>query len=620
MKTLVLQSGWRAALVLAGAVVAILVWAADPSPPAPAKPDPAPTQPTAAKPDAAKPDATKAEPAKPDETTPAPAKAPEAKPDAAKPGDARTSETRTAEPRAEDAKAADAKPAETKPVETKPAETTEATPLPDKVVAENEKGIRLNFRGAPLELVLNHLSAAAGFIIMPETDLRGKVDVWSNQPLTPQEAVDVLNTVLAKNGYTAIRNGRTLTIVSKEDAKKRDIPVIQGSNPDDIPKSEDMVTQIMPIRYINAAQLVRDLGPLIPSQASIAANEGGNAILITDTQANIHRLAEIIKALDTSVASIAQIRVFPLKFADAKALATVVKEVFQTPDTSRSSDPRAQFMARMGRGGGGGGPFGGGGPGGMGGMAAMFGGGGGDSGSGSSGGRPGASRVVATSDERSNSLIVAAPDELVPSIEELVKAIDTNVEDVTELRVFHLKYADPQEMSDLLSNLFPDSTGSQNSNNRGGMVRFGGPGGMMFGGAGGNRGGSSTGQSDRLQKQTRVLAVPDMRTASVVVSASHELMQQIAGMVEQLDSDPAKKKKVFVYSVENTDPQAVEDILNNMFQTQNTRSRTSTSRSNTRQTGQQLNTRTSNSQNNSRSGNSSFGGSGGTSGFGSGGR
>lgn len=591
MKTPVLHS-----TICAGAALAALaahLWAADSPAPAPdtepatAKPEPAilATNPPAAVTVTAAPTAAPTPPADPSAPTD-------------KPAEARSEAAATAPP-------------STEPTQVQPAPDAPATPTPpDKVVAEGEKGIRLNFRGAPLDLVLNYLSDAAGFIIIPETELRGKVDVLSAQPLTPQEAVDVLNTVLAKNGYTAIRKDRTLTIVRREDAKKRDIPIVQGSNPDQIPKNEDMVTQILPIRYINAAQLVRDLAPLIPTDSNVTANEGSNTLLVTDTQANIHRLAEIIKALDTSVASISSIRVFSLKFADAKVLATVVKEVFQVPDTSRSSDPRAQFFQRFGRGGDGG-------PGGMGGMAAMMGGPGG-SGSGSSGGRAGASRVVATSDDRSNSLVVSAPEELMSSIEDLVKSIDINVEDVTELRVFHLKFADPQEMAELLTSLFPDST-SQNT--RGGMVRFGGgfgggPGGM-FGGRGGMAAGATSGQSDRLQKQTRVLAVPDLRTASVVVCASRELLDQIARMIEQLDSDPAKKQKVFVFSVENTDPQAVEDILKNLFETQNTRNRATTSRSNNRQTGQQLNSRSQTSQSNSRFGSGSSGSRfGGNSGFG----
>src|SRR5437762_4457657 len=84
-----------------------------------------------------------------------------------------------------------------------------------------EKGLRLNFRGVPLEMVLNYLSDAAGFIIdmIPGTDVKGKVDVWSNQPLSKDEAVDLLNTVLNQNGFAAVRKERTLTIMSRKDAK-----------------------------------------------------------------------------------------------------------------------------------------------------------------------------------------------------------------------------------------------------------------------------------------------------------------------------------------------------------------------------------------------------------------
>jgi len=67
--------------------------------------------------------------------------------------------------------------------------------------------------------------------------VKGKVDVWNNHPLTRDEAVAVLDSALNRNGYAAIRNGRTLTIMSRDDAKKRNIPVMPGSNPEAIPKT-----------------------------------------------------------------------------------------------------------------------------------------------------------------------------------------------------------------------------------------------------------------------------------------------------------------------------------------------------------------------------------------------
>ncbi len=484
-----------------------------------------------------------------------------------------------------------------------------------------EPSLRMNFRGAALEQVLDYLSDAAGFIIVLDTTLSGKVDVWSNQPLNREEAVELLNTVLGKNGYTALRSGRTLTIVSRDDAKKKgDTPVRVSNDPTTIPKSEEVVTQIIPVKFINAVQLNRDLQTLVPSTASMAANEGGNAILMTDTMTNIRRFTEIVHALDTSIASVSAVRVFQLKYADAKAVATVIRDLFSSTDTgNRANNQQNQQVFRGARGGPGGGGF----PG----FPGMGGGGGGPGGA-AGGADPAASgnarvsspKVVAVSDERSNSLVVSAPEEQMTVIKDLVEQVDTNVEDVTELRVFHLKFADPTEMSEVLSGLFPDPTSSSSQGgNRGGQIRFGGFGG--FGGAGGgNRGGQGAGAntSDRMLKQSKVVAVPDLRTQSIVVSAARELMGQIEGVIERLDSDPARKQKVFVYSVENSDPQAVADILKGLFQSQNN-NRAQTSANSSRQTGNQLNNRATQNQNqgNRNSSGSGFGGSGGrTSGFG----
>jgi uncharacterized membrane protein YgcG len=68
---------------------------------------------------------------------------------------------------------------------------------------------------------------------------------------------------------------------------------------------------------------------------------------------------------------------------------------------------------------------------------------------------------------------------------EIVKAIDSSAEDVTEVKVFRLRYADPTEMATLLSGLFPDQNGAQS------LMRFGG------GRGGGGRGGGGRGGGGR---------------------------------------------------------------------------------------------------------------------------
>ncbi len=479
------------------------------------------------------------------------------------------------------------------------------TPAPTPAVKESEKAplppetpppvvpegmLMLNFRGAPLETVLNYLSEAAGYIIVAETEVRGKLDVIAKQPVTKEEAFTILESALSRNGYTALRNGRTLTIVSKDGARKRDIPVKSGNDPEAIPKDEQMVTQIIPVRFISATQLTTDLQPLLPSEATMTANDAGNALVITDTQASIRRLTEIIRALDTSLAGANSVKVYPLRFADAKELAAVIKELYPAQD-SRSS----ATAGGGNRGGFGGGGFPGGGfPGGFGGNR------GGATASSGSGSRAAASKVVAVADEHSNSIIINAPEDAIPAIEELIRSVDTNVQDVTELRVFKLQYADPVEMSEVLAGLFPDET--KTSGNQGNQ-RFGGGFGMF---GGGGRTTTANTSSDRAKKKGKVITVPDQRTSSIIVSADREMMDQIGEMVKQLDSNPARKQKVYVYDLQNADPQQVQEVLRGLFESQNTQNRSTQNRNQnsaltTRSTQQQQ-------QNNNRNTGSGFGG------------
>ena len=206
----------------------------------------------------------------------------------------------------------------------------EATVLPP---ASRGTGLRFNFRGAPLETVLNYMSEAAGYIIVLETPVKGTVDMWSSQPVSREEAVQLLNVALNKNGFAATVQGRTLTIASKDEAKKRNIPIHTGNDPAEIPATAEMVMQIIPLRRIDATTAARDLGSLFPSSATVTANQDSNSLVVTDTQINIKHIVEIVSALDNSADTVSTMRVFRLKNADPTEMAQLLTNLFATSTT-----------------------------------------------------------------------------------------------------------------------------------------------------------------------------------------------------------------------------------------------------------------------------------------------
>ena len=97
------------------------------------------------------------------------------------------------------------------------------------------------------------------------------------------------------------------------------------------------------------------------------------------------------------------------------------------------------------------------------------------------------------------------------------------------------------------------------------------------GGGGGGGGGGSGGNSsnDRIKKATQVSAVADARIQAVIVTAPKDLMEQIAGMMKDLDVASTRDQKVYVFQMKNGDPQQAAAVLQTMFQSSSSRSSSS---------------------------------------------
>jgi len=318
--------------------------------------------------------------------------------------------------------------------------------------------LRFNFRGAPLETVLDYMSDAAGFVIVLETPVRGTVDMWSSQPVSKAEAVQLLNIALNKNGYTATLQGRNLVVASKEDAKKRNIPIRTGNDPSEIPANAEMVMQVIPLRHITASKVASDIATLIPGSSTLTANEDSNSLVVTDTNINIRHIVEIVAALDLSVQSDSTMRIFKLRNADPTEMANLLMTLFQTPATggagANSATPAFAGLPP--------------------GIAAILSarGGGQESGGGSK--RSGNSRnstsvrnaspVSAVADPRTQSVIVTGSKDAVGQIAEIVAQLDESTARKQKVFVYTLENADVGQVESVLKNLF-ETGGSRGTTN-----------------------------------------------------------------------------------------------------------------------------------------------------------
>ena len=385
-------------------------------------------------------------------------------------------------------------PTGTTPGEAPPTEAPAAPKAPRKPL---QGPILLNFKDASLHAVLEYLSEAAGLAIVEEATVEGRVTAMSLQPLSVDEAVSLLDTILKAKGYAAVRTGRTLRIVTLDQAKKSALPVRSGSDPTEIEPSDQLVTHVIPIRSADAVQLRRDLATLIPTYADLSANASTNTLILTDTQTNVRRFVEIIRALDTQTTSVSEVRVYQLKFANAANAARLINDLFKQEQAGQGG-PGSPFGSSIRQfmfgGGPGGGPRGDPGERGFGGESSGH--RHGDSASqsqGITGGRQQQQKVTASSDDRTNTLVVSGPPELLQVIDDIVSQLDSNPSEEQAVFIYPLKNAKAVNLEGVLNNLFgwSGTTSGRTTTQQGATSQFRtgtstgsrGTGGSSFGGS-----------------------------------------------------------------------------------------------------------------------------------------
>ena len=388
-----------------------------------------------------------------------------------------------------------------------------ATEPSDPPATQPAKGaddqIRLNYKDAPLDAVLEELSQAAGFVVVKETPVEGRVTVMSMRPVTRQEGITLLDTVLKANGYTAVQNGRTLRIVARDKAKKGNIPVHFGADPASVDDSDELITQVIPIHNVDAVKLESDLKPLIGPEADLTANGGSNTIIITDSSASIRRVVQIVSVLDRREGTASEIRIIQLKNASATAAAKLVLAIFrpEEPQAQKGQPPPQpppqQRETKVGSGV----------------DQALYGG-----------------KVTAAADERTNTVVVAGPSETVKLVENMLHELDTNPATSVTIKSFHLKAADADAVARVITSSF--------------------------------EGAAQTPQARGLGDQplhAHVTAAAEDRTNTVVVTAPSATMAVVEGIINDLESTPVTDSSIRSFRLKYADADTAAKVLMSAF-------------------------------------------------------
>ena len=344
-----------------------------------------------------------------------------------------------------------------------------------KSVARGTNGVpALAFNQAPVDLVLEAYAAEVGKTVIPAPDLpKATITLRSleGQTLTKKEYLEAIEVTLTMNGVVLEPRGeKFLRALPRKTVRTHGI-ALRMDDKGNLPEQGRVVSQMIVFKTIAVDEAQKALEGFKAPEGLFQVFERTNAILVTDTQENINRMLEVVRAIDIATPVLEDVFVRQVEYA----LATDIKEHLETivTESQKDENPKKSGPKQSG--------------------APGF-------GSSQPAQRPSLlnlrnrlgqqpqppantpnanliaavsdadrgmirGKVLILADERSNKLIIITNKSNMDFFDRVIKTLDVETTPEVQIDVIRLKYAEAEDVEQMLNELIGASSSSSSSKN-----------------------------------------------------------------------------------------------------------------------------------------------------------
>ncbi len=198
-----------------------------------------------------------------------------------------------------------------------------------------EELFSLNAVDTPLSMLVDKYNEWTGRTLIIQADLKPQISLKYSQ-LTKNEAMQAIETILAMNGVALVPMGeKFLKVVNIANARQEGMS-IESFDPDKTYVAADrLMSQVIQLRYVVYPDVQEIIQQLLHGYGKVVKLDRVNSILVTDTSANIAKIAEIIEMVDQPLEKI-EPRIYQLKYAKASEISGKLKELVEAAKTKKN--------------------------------------------------------------------------------------------------------------------------------------------------------------------------------------------------------------------------------------------------------------------------------------------
>ena len=410
----------------------------------------------------------------------------------------------------------------------------------------------LNWDATPVDIVFQTYGEQVGKTILKDPAVPNATITLKSregQKLTKEEYLEAIEVVLEMNGIHLEPYGeKFMRAIPRGKARKEGIPLYMDIA--DVPaeaKDGRVISVMISFKSVATDEAQKALENFKSDTGALNVFERTNSILVTDTWQNIKRMEEIAKSIDISSPVLEQVFVYQVENASANDIKQALEQIVQESQkelekngkaVQNNSNPQSNFVRPT------------------------------SLGAGRLLNRPGQpeqpkavestvtamsdadrgmirGKVLILADERSNKLVIITSKANYDFFEKVIKQLDVETTPDTVVKVYRLKYAEADEVADMINDLIGNAPSAKNSSKgnqnaaakgQGGTTRVTTPAGSNAANAARKSANQRTGEAkpgELSKENTTVLA--DKRINGLVVMTNKELVPVVEGIIESMD-------------------------------------------------------------------------------------
>ena len=409
--------------------------------------------------------------------------------------------------------------------------------------AADAGGRSIEFNAAPVDMVFTVYQDLVGKTVLkdPQTPQATiTLQPQKGQELTDEDKIEAIETVLEMNGIHMEPYGeKFVRALPRKDVRKDGIPLIMDPEAK-LGESTRVVSLMIPFENIAVEEAQKALEGFKSNSGILLVFERTNKILVTDTEQIINRMREIAREIDKASPVTEVVEYIQIKYANANEVKQVIDNIVQESMKEQEKNSKAPANRNVQPQGGLNRPL-------LGGLR-----------------RPGQpnqpaapennaslvmtvsdadrgmirGKVVTIADERSNKILIITNASNMKFFKEVIAALDVETTPDVQVKVYRLKYAEAEDVSDMINDLIGNSASSKDNKGAQNPSARTGTSGSVTRGTTTQRkpANQRTGESKAGElNKDNVTVLADKRINGLVVMARTEDIPTIEQIIESMD-------------------------------------------------------------------------------------